>query len=60
MRELCIVLTDEEDLKLAAKADKAGIINDLELVEQVVREWLNDDAMPNDNIAKALAKEIEK
>lgn len=43
MRELCIVLTDEDDHKLGAKADEAGITNDLELAEKIIHEWLNKD-----------------
>ena len=32
MRELYIVLSDEDNAKLEAKADEAGITNDLEKV----------------------------
>ena len=42
MRELCIVLSDEDDRKLGEKADEAGIINDLELAEQIIHEWLKE------------------
>lgn len=43
MRELYIVLSDEDDRKLGEKADEAGITNDLELAEQIIHEWLNAD-----------------
>ena len=43
MRDLHITLSNEDNRKLGEKADELGIINDLELAEQVLREWLNRD-----------------
>ena len=44
MRHLHITLSSEDSRKLGEKADELGIINDLELAEQIIHEWLNIDA----------------
>lgn len=44
MRALHITLSNEDNRKLGEKADEAGITNDLELAEQIIHEWLNQDA----------------
>ena len=43
MRALHIKLSNEDNRKLGEKADELGIINDLELAEQIIHEWLNKD-----------------
>ena len=43
MRDLHIILSDEDNRKLGEKADETGIVNDLELAEQIIHEWLNKD-----------------
>ena len=43
MRELIITLSNKDNTKLGEKADEAGIVNDLELAEQIIHEWLNRD-----------------
>ena len=43
MIEYIVVLTKEDAAILADRADKAGIVDDLEFLENKIREWLNDD-----------------
>ena len=43
MRDLHITLSNEDNRKLGEKADELGIINDLELAEQIIHEYLNKD-----------------
>lgn len=43
MIEYCLTFSKEEAAKIAAKADEAGVIDDLEYLESKVREWINTD-----------------
>lgn len=43
MREYIVVLSKEDAATLADRADKAGVVDDLEYLESKIQEWLNDD-----------------
>ena len=56
MIEYLVILSKEDAAKLAAKADEAGVVDDLEYLHDKIQEWLEN----NNNIADALAQGIKK